>query len=298
MAKDVKQNYSSKKIGPIHMAYSGKQHIGNVMEPSIGGSREGAQHYTAISKFWGLKQNHDSKQQALQWLKQQHGEPMQMEANEKLTSTVHQHEYKHTSGMSGSVHHTAWSNGQHEFTSHPNPSHKLVGPRSAIQHSSMAKAHQRMKGLGYKMTGEGGISETVNEDVAPEQDTVGQTPHTIMDKKKEMKFKKLIRKFPGQASKTIDLINGMYRTHESFYNVWKNAKLRNEELFDRDVNQKDPKAGPHPKNDNETGDTLLQIKKTATGHPGDIIAINPKMKMRKGAPDSGVDSEHKSKPAV
>lgn len=334
MAKEeTKQNYSSKKIGPIHLVYAGKQHIGNVMEPTVGGSREGAQHYTAISKFWGIKQNHDSKMQAMQWLKQQHGEPMQMEAkDEKLTSTVHRHDYVHTSGMSGAIHHTAFSNGQHEFTSHPNPAHKLAGPFRVVQHSSMAKAHQRMKGLGYKHTGESGISESLNEakkksanfaflatsniipqnlkkaDEAPNfgigqssdasMDTVGVTAHTEMDRKKKLKFKKLIRKYPDEAGKTIDLLNGMFKTHETVLRIRKDY-IKNEELFDKDVNEKDPKAGPKVKKNDPTGDTELQIKKTATGQVGDIIAINPRMKVRKTADDySGNDPEHKSKPAV
>jgi len=70
-----------------------------------------------------------------------------------------------------------------------------------------------------------------------------------------------------------------------------------EELFDKDVNQKDPKAGPQIKKNDETGDQMLQIKKTVTGKPGDIISLNPKMQIKKGAPDSGNDAEHKSKPS-
>jgi len=48
---DKKPTNSVKQYGPIHLVYAGKQHIGNVIAPSIGGSREGAQHYVAISKF-------------------------------------------------------------------------------------------------------------------------------------------------------------------------------------------------------------------------------------------------------
>lgn len=412
---DKKSSNSVKQVGPIHMVFSGKRHIGNVIAPTIGGSREGAQHFTAISKFWGIKKAHDTKMQALQWLNQQHGEPMKMESVSKYTT--HIHEYSHPSGMNGHIVQRS-TNGKHEFHSSVDVRHKVTSPFKIVQHSSMEKAHKRMTGLGYKPTGETSVTNEekkkvnsayafttnlaltpkgmVKEDdwkediilaiqesvdnyrdqiskmqpielnkhyhelyhahmktgMAPRYfkspmhlaqieekernlpvgtiskhvleasnwtsgnaadsslDTVGLTAHSLSDKKRKIKIRKLVRADPDNAAATLDTINGNIKVSEAYMIVMDKKKTQlaaakaandnkpvvKEELFDKDKNQKDPTAGPQPKKDEMTGDETLVIKKTATGKPGDLITFNPKMKVKKSGSDGDKSPEHKKKP--
>ena len=321
---DKKPTGSIKKIGPIHLVYSGKHHIGNVIEPTIGGSREGAQHFTAISKFWGLKKTHDTKMAALQWLKQQHGEPMQMEAVD-VKNMLHIHDYVDKFGNQGNVikHLDAYG-------SHPNYNQKSEPVK---YHKTREEAHNRMTKLGYKPTGEsklrnrltdikeskkkptsgysfisnlqltpkGMVKEdpnwTTGNAADPEMDTVGLTGLGLKLKKIKNKYKKLLMKDPDNAPAALDAINSGIKVHENIINKTRliRASLR-EELFDKDKNEKDPKAGPQIKKDDTTGDETLQIKRTATGKPGDIIQINPKLKVKKSGSDGDKSPENKKRP--
>lgn len=333
---DKQPTNSVKQSGPIHMVFSGKHHIGNVIAPTIGGSREGAQHFTAISKFWGIKKNHDSKMAALQWLKQQHGEPMKMESVKKKPSA-----YEYTTNLAltpkGMVKEDDWKEDiivaiQESVVNYRDRISKMSPPEINQHYQGLYQAHLRtgMAPRYFKSPMHlaqieerdrnipvGSLSKYVAEDsnwvsgnaADPEMDTVGVTGHTEMDRKRKLKIRKVVRKHPDTATATLDTINGQLKVSEAYLIVMDKKKAERaaakaandnkppvkEELFDKDVNQKDPKAGPQPK-ENETGDMELQIKKTATGKPGDIIAINPKMKIKKTGTDyGGNEPEHKGK---
>lgn len=77
-----KDGFRTKKEGGLHLVFRGGSHVGNILEPTLGGDKKKAQKFTAISKLWGKKSTHDSKHAAMDWLKNKHMSTMSIKMTE------------------------------------------------------------------------------------------------------------------------------------------------------------------------------------------------------------------------
>lgn len=75
-----------------------------------------------------------------------------------------------------------------------------------------------------------------------------------------------------------------------------------EEFFDKEKNEKDPKAGPQPKlkgakpKPSDDAESEVTIKKTMTGEPGPTIEINPKMINQPAGQDTFTAPDNRKRP--
>lgn len=241
-------SYRTKKEGNIFFVYRGKAHIGNIIAPTLGGDKTKATKFTAIAKHWGGKKTHDSKNAAMDWLKNKHGSTMSIRMKEENMSSLQEeysettHEYTNDRGHKAHLVKTIFSNGDTEFHSHLPKEHKTIGSRT-VRHSSQEKAHARLTGLGYKHTGE---VTRESEDIL-----IGQTPETKTNKSVKRSYVKLVKK---DAVKDDSKSSGDNVTDdkvmETFCQVWKEAKeKKNKDIkiakgdvlkFDPEIKDVDP----------------------------------------------------------
>lgn len=158
------------------------------------------------------------------------------------------------------------------------------------------KSHKSRKDAIDWLSKSGGYSTKINEqEINPSDKLYGQTNNmnNKIATRKSMNMQ-IVKKNPNVQYQQIVYDNNK----EAFLDVYKKALLRNEELFDKDKNKKDPNAGPNtsPKENPETGNIEVEIKKTKTGEIGDIISINPKLKPKPKEKSVDIKPAHKKAP--
>lgn len=313
--------YREKKEGPIRLVYAGSDHVGNIIEPTFGGNKQRAQSYKAISKHWGRTTSHPSKHAAMTWLQSRHGATMKLEQTADLDSIHdvlrdngwkknHPYGFKHQMAASqraiyshndlpGHKIHASYTNAtwQHE---QPNQAKAQVGMGARSLHGHVNRLHSS-KTIDAVREFVQHAKEDHPEDwretifvllrekkehqvvESPEDSVQGTTPRTTMLKAVKASKVSVVKRNPSLAV-----------TQPTSQNTI------GEELFDKEKNEKDPKAGPQTtpskkelekggkKNDDEKqgpkpvptedAEGEVTIKRTMTGEPGATIEINPMMK--------------------
>jgi len=89
LQEEKKDGYRTKKIdGGIHFVFRGKEHIGNILAPQLGGDKKTASQFKAIAKHWGKTTSHPSKHSAMEWLKNSHGLTVRLEDAEEVMNML------------------------------------------------------------------------------------------------------------------------------------------------------------------------------------------------------------------
>jgi hypothetical protein len=92
MAKaDITQQPSivrTKKIGPLHVVYVGRKHIGTVVNPITGGSKKNLNKYIAIHRELQKQKSHRSKKDAVDWLSTTGGYTPRIREQEEKPSDI------------------------------------------------------------------------------------------------------------------------------------------------------------------------------------------------------------------
>lgn len=241
--------FRTKKEGPLHLIYVGQKHIGHVIEPLVGGNIKRAKNWLAVSKLINKKSTHDDKKTAIDWVTTKSGVSTKIMENVSYDGmkpneiNTHFHQLYHAHLQTG------------------------MAPRHFKSPMHIAKMEERNKSLPP-----GTLSRHIKEGI--EAETTGRTEHGAEMRGIEKGTNLTIKK-KAQLQVKADLSTS--KVSENFVRIRKEAIVR-EDLFDKDKNRKDPKAGPKPEQNDETGDLEVEVKKTETGQPGDIIVINPKLK--------------------
>ncbi len=301
--EESKNGLRIKKVGPLlHFVFGpNNDHVGNVISPTLGGDKKKAQQYTARAKHWGKQAMHPTKALALKWLKDLHINTMKTESATTDDTThdllrengwIKNRPPGNTSQIAKYTHHDL--PGHHINVSYTNDTwrhhtdkadstpHVGMGTRSLHGYLNTLHSAKTIDGIKefiqhIQEEYPDDWREVVVEFIAtghlkegPEQEFQGETPRSLEKK----------------------------AIHRSKVNIMKTKPYGNipEEFFDKEKNEKDPKAGPKPKPSNDA-ESEVKIKKTMTGEPGPTIAINPKMMVVKPGQDTFTAPDSKKRPS-
>lgn len=292
MAND---GFRHKKEGPIHFVFQGEKHVGNVIAPTLGGDNVKAQKFRAISRLWGKISTHDSKHAAMEWLKGKHGESMHVEE----TSTDTTHDVLRDNGWRrakpyGFAHHLA-ADDKSRYVHQDVPGHHIIASHrnEMWQHHDNPKGHQARTGHGTKQlhsllqklhapkTIEGNIKEFVQRTREEHPDDWKEMLLYLTETNHGKTDIHIRSKTTGEREgETLHSKEEKHRKHNKIRIMKHNPYgLVPEEFYDKEKNEKDPKAGPKGSGlkmvSSDDAEGVIKIKKTMTGQPGPEIEINP-----------------------
>lgn len=284
------------KQGPIHLVYVGQKHIGNIVQPVIGGSRKRVKNFMAMSRELKKQSNHPDKKTALTWLTAKTGVSTKMAEN-FIQEVIHNRKEQYGDNWLEHLNETAIDYEKmkgseiHHFFHNLYNSHLKTGMAPSHFKSPMhlASIEERNKKLPEGSLTKHVVKEAENEPASNEGGIEGQTPYSRLEKSQRRKITRTIKKDADDALYNIPFDTN--KVAEAFYKVY-NAAIQKEDLFDKDKNLKDKNAGPPPQ-ENAKGDIEVSVKRTETGSPGDVIEINPKLKMKPTQKDMPIKAQHK-----
>lgn len=270
--REDKSGFRIKKEGPVSFIFLGSKHVGNIIDPILGGKTSKALKHTAMTKNWGLKSTHDSRHSALEWIKQKHKSHMSTRISEEAD-----HALAHSDSNVIKDHF------QNLYSAHIRTGMAPKYFKSPEHLARIAEMQHGVKSGTYtRHLHEGMETKTVGSTSLSRQDG-SITKHQDRVNKKDPAS--LLKPTKGDSQDSVS---------EAFLKVYKEAKekqgLKDKELTDNGLSV----DKPNPQMVKGKGDTF-QIKKTETGEVGTVITIDPPIKNKPGNPDN-VSTDHKSKP--